>query len=124
MRVVLMNDEQKNVIREMYSNIEVSGSIKKYLIRNYFFYKPIDVAEFPTEEDKQKYIEDNPWIANIVKIVINDKSYTLNDDKKGIKNRIYNDIEDDIERIDPTANKAVVLKTIKVFLDNIIEKLK
>ena len=56
------------------------------------------------------------------KIVIDDKSYILNDDKKNIKKRITHVIEDDVERIDPEANKAVVSKTIKDYLDGIMIK--
>ena len=106
----------------MYSDVKPSKKIMSYLMRNFHFFKPIDEMVFDSEEEKQKRIEDLPFLANLVKIVIDDKSYILNDDKKNIKKRITYVIEDDVERIDPDANKAVVSKTIKDYLDGIMIK--
>jgi hypothetical protein len=62
-----------------------------------------------------------PFLNDLVRIVIDDKSYTLNNEKKYIKSKIFNSVEDDIDRIDPEATKAVVLKTIKEYIDNIMD---
>lgn len=120
-KLILTEEEKKN-IRDMYSDVKPSKKIMSYLMRNFHFFKPIDEMEFDSEEEKQKRIEDLPFLANLVKIVIDDKSYILNDDKKNIKKRITYVIEDDVERIDPDANKAVVSKTIKDYLDGIMIK--
>ena len=120
-RLILTEEEKKN-IRDMYSDVKPSKKIMSYLKRNFHFFKPIDEMKFDSEEEKQKRIEDLPFLANLVKIVIDDKSYILNDDKKNIKKRITYVIEDDVERIDPEANKAVVSKTIKDYLDGIMIK--
>lgn len=118
-RLILTEEEKKN-IRDMYSDVKPSKKIMSYLKRNFHFFKPIDEMKFNSEEEKQKRIEDLPFLANLVQIVIDDKSYILNDDKKNIKKRITYVIEDDVERIDPDANKAVVSKTIKDYLDGIM----
>lgn len=118
-KLILTEEEKKN-IRDMYSDVKPSKKIMSYLKRNFHFFKPIDEMKFNSEEEKQKRIEDLPFLANLVKIVIDDKSYILNDDKKNIKKRITYVIEDDVERIDPDANKAVVSKTIKDYLDGIM----
>ena len=120
-KLILTEKEKKN-IRDMYSDVKPSKKIMSYLKRNFHFFKPIDEMKFDSEEEKQKRIEDLPFLANLVKIVIDDKSYILNDDKKNIKKRITYVIEDDVERIDPDANKAVVSKTIKDYLDGIMIK--
>ena len=120
-KLILTEEEKKN-IRDMYSDVKPSKKIMSYLMRNFHFFKPIDEMKFNSEEEKQKRIEDLPFLANLVKIVIDDKSYILNDDKKNIKKRITYVIEDDVERIDPDANKAVVSKTIKDYLDGIMIK--
>lgn len=120
-KLILTEEEKKN-IRDMYSDVKPSQKIMSYLKRNFHFFKPIDEMKFNSEEEKQKRIEDLPFLANLVKIVIDDKSYILNDDKKNIKKRITYVIEDDVERIDPDANKAVVSKTIKDYLDGIMIK--
>lgn len=120
-KLILTEEEKKN-IRDMYSDVKPSKKIMSYLMRNFHFFKPIDEMIFDSEEEKQKRIEDLPFLANLVKIVIDDKSYILNDDKKNIKKRITYVIEDDVERIDPDANKAVVSKTIKDYLDGIMIK--
>lgn len=120
-KLILTEEEKKN-IRDMYSDVKPSKKIMSYLMRNFHFFKPIDEMVFDSEEEKQKRIEDLPFLANLVKIVIDDKSYILNDDKKNIKKRITYVIEDDVERIDPDANKAVVSKTIKDYLDGIMIK--
>lgn len=118
-KLILTEEEKKN-IRDMYSDVKPSKKIMSYLKRNFHFFKPIDEMKFNSEEEKQKRIEDLPFLANLVKIVIDDKSYILNNDKKNIKKRITYVIEDDVERIDPDANKAVVSKTIKDYLDGIM----
>ena len=75
-----------------------------------------------SDEEKQKRIEELPFLGDLVKIMIDDKSYILTNEKKYIKKRIFNMVEDDIDRIDPEATKAVVLKTIKDYIDNILVK--
>lgn len=120
MAKLILTEEEKKNIRDMYSDVKPSKKIMSYLKRNFHFFKPIDEMKFNSEEEKQKRIEDLPFLANLVKIVIDDKSYILNDDKKNIKKRITYVIEDDVERIDPDANKAVVSKTIKDYLDGIM----
>ena len=122
MAKLILTEEEKKNIRDMYSDVKPSKKIMSYLKRNFHFFKPIDEMKFNSEEEKQKRIEDLPFLANLVKIVIDDKSYILNDDKKNIKKRITYVIEDDVERIDPDANKAVVSKTIKDYLDGIMIK--
>lgn len=118
-KLILTEEEKKN-IRDMYSDVKPSKKIMSYLKRNFHFFKPIDEMKFNSKEEKQKRIEDLPFLANLVKIVIDDKSYILNNDKKNIKKRITYVIEDVVERIDPDANKAVVSKTIKDYLDGIM----
>jgi hypothetical protein len=72
------------------------------------------------DEDKKNRLELMPFLGDMVKITIDDKSYTLNNEKKYIKQKLFNDIEDEFQRIDPNSTKAVVLKTIKEYIDNII----
>ena len=94
-RVVLTEDEKKR-IKDMYSDVKPSKKVMSYLKRNYQFFKVIDNMDFKNDEDRQKHIEEYPWIDKYVKIVIDDRSYMLNDDKKSIKNRILRDIEDNL----------------------------
>ena len=77
---------------------------------------------FNSEEEKQQHIKELPFLEDLVKIVIDDKSYVLTNEEKYIKKRIFNMVEDDINRIDPDATKALVLKTIKDYIDNILVK--
>ena len=117
-RLILTEEEKKN-IKDMYSDVKSSRKLMSYLIRNFRFYKPIDEMGL-SDEDKQNRLELMPFLNDMVRIVIDDKSYTLNNEKKYIKSKIFNSVEDDISRIDPEATKAVVLKTIKEYIDNIM----
>ena len=119
-RLILTEEEKKN-IKDMYSDVKSSNKVMSYLKRNFQFFKPVDEMGL-NDEEKQKRIEELPFLENLVKIVIDDKSFVLTDDKKNIKKRIFNMVEDDIDRIDPEATKAVVLKTIKDYIDNILVK--
>ena len=119
-RLILTEEEKKN-IKDMYSDVKSSNKVMSYLKRNFQFFKPVDEMGL-NDEEKQKRIEELPFLGDLVKIVIDDKSFVLTDDKKNIKKRIFNMVEDDIDRIDPEATKAVVLKTIKDYIDNILVK--
>jgi len=116
---LILTEEEKNKIKDMYSDVKSSRKLMSYLIRNFRFYKPIDEMGL-SDEDKQNRLELMPFLNDMVKIVIDDKSYTLNNEKKYVKSKIFNSVEDDISRIDPEATKAVVLKTIKEYIDNIM----
>lgn len=117
-KIVLTEDEKRD-IREMYSNIKTSKKIMSYLKRNFKFYKPIDFMSFDDESKKEEYINNFPFINDLVKINIYDREYILNNEKKSVKKRLFNVIEDDLNQIDPDATNAVLLKTIKEFIDNI-----
>ena len=67
-------------------------------------------------------INRNQEYIKLINKLIDDKSFILTNEKKYIKKRIFNMVEDDIDRIDPEATKAVVLKTIKDYIDNILVK--
>lgn len=116
---IILTEEEKKKIKDMYSDIKSSKKIMSYLKRNYRFYKPIDEMGL-NDEDKKNRLELMPFLGDMVKITIDDKSYTLNNEKKYIKQKLFNDIEDEFQRIDPNSTKAVVLKTIKEYIDNII----
>jgi len=117
---IILTEEEKKRIKDMYSDVKSSKKIMSYLKRNFHFFKPIDEMGL-SDEEKVKRIEDLPFLDNMIKIVIDDKSYILNNEKKYIKSKIFNEVEDDIDRIDPGATKAVVLKTIKEYIDNIMD---
>jgi len=117
---IILTEEEKKRIKDMYSDVKSSKKIMSYLKRNFHFFIPIDEMGL-SDEEKVKRIEDLPFLDNMVKIVIDDKSYILNNEKKYIKSKIFNEVEDDIDRIDPGATKAVVLKTIKEYIDNIMD---
>ena len=119
-RLILTEEEKKN-IKDMYSDVKSSNKVMSYLKRNFQFFRPVDEMGL-NDEEKQKRIEELPFLGDLVKIVIDDKSYVLTNEKKYIKKRIFNMVEDDIDRIDPEATKAVVLKTIKDYIDNILVK--
>lgn len=119
-RLILTEEEKKN-IKDMYSDVKSSNKVMSYLKRNFQFFRPVDEMGL-NDEEKQKRIEELPFLGDLVKIVIDDKSYILTNEKKYIKKRIFNMVEDDIDRIDPEATKAVVLKTIKDYIDNILVK--
>ena len=119
---LILTEEEKNKIKDMYSDVKSSNKVMSYLKRNFQFFRPVDEMVFNSEEEKQQHIKELPFLENLVKIVIDDKSFVLTDDKKNIKKRIFNMVEDDIDRIDPDATKAVVLKTIKDYIDNILVK--
>ena len=118
---LILTEEEKNKIKDMYSDVKSSNKVMSYLKRNFQFFRPVDEMGL-NDEEKQKRIEELPFLGDLVKIVIDDKSFVLTDDKKNIKKRIFNMVEDDIDRIDPEATKAVVLKTIKDYIDNILVK--
>ena len=118
---LILTEEEKNKIKDMYSDVKSSNKVMSYLKRNFQFFRPVDEMGL-NDEEKQKRIEELPFLGDLVKIVIDDKSFVLTDDKKNIKKRIFNMVEDDIDRIDPDATKAVVLKTIKDYIDNILVK--
>ena len=118
---LILTEEEKKKIKDMYSDVKSSNKVMSYLKRNFQFFRPVDEMGL-NDEEKQKRIEELPFLGDLVKIVIDDKSYVLTDDKKNIKKRIFNMVEDDIDRIDPEATKAVVLKTIKDYIDNILVK--
>lgn len=119
-RLILTEEEKKN-IKDMYSDVKSSNKVMSYLKRNFQFFRPVDEMGL-NDEEKQKRIEELPFLGDLVKIMIDDKSYILTNEKKYIKKRIFNMVEDDIDRIDPEATKAVVLKTIKDYIDNILVK--
>jgi hypothetical protein len=119
-RLILTEEEKKN-IKDMYSDVKSSNKVMSYLKRNFQFFRPVDEMGL-NDEEKQKRIEELPFLGDLVKIVIDDKSYILTNQKKYIKKRIFNMVEDDIDRIDPDATKVVVLKTIKDYIDNILVK--
>lgn len=119
---LILTEEEKKRIKDMYSDVKSSNKLMSYLKRNFQFFRPVDEMVFNSEEEKQQHIKELPFLENLVKIVIDDKSFVLTDDKKNIKKRIFNMVEDDIDRIDPDATKAVVLKTIKDYIDNILVK--
>ena len=119
---LILTEEEKKRIKDMYSDVKSSNKLMSYLKRNFQFFRPVDEMVFNSEEEKQQHIKELPFLENLVKIVIDDKSFVLTDDKKNIKKRIFNMVEDDIDRIDPEATKAVVLKTIKDYIDNILVK--
>ena len=116
---IILTEEEKKKIKDMYSDVKSSRKLMSYLIRNFKFYKPIDEMGL-SDENKQNRLELMPFLNDMVRIVIDDKSYTLNNEKKYIKSKIFNSVEDDISKIDPEATKAVVLKTIKEYIDNIM----
>jgi hypothetical protein len=116
---IILTEEEKKKIKDMYSDVKSSRKLMSYLKRNFKFYKPIDEMGL-SDENKQNRLELMPFLKDMVKIVIDDKSYTLNNEKKYIKSKIFNAVEDDMDRIDPEATKAVVLKTIKEYIDNIM----
>ncbi len=116
---IILTEEEKKKIKDMYSDVKSSRKLMSYLKRNFKFYKPIDEMGL-SDEDKQNRLELMPFLNDMVRIVIDDKSYTLNNEKKYIKSKIFNSVEDDMSRIDPEATKAVVLKTIKEYIDNIM----
>ena len=116
---IILTEEEKKRIKDMYSDVKSSRKLMSYLKRNFKFYKPIDEMGL-SDENKQNRLELMPFLKDMVKIVIDDKSYTLNNEKKYIKSKIFNAVEDDMDRIDPEATKAVVLKTIKEYIDNIM----
>ena len=118
---LILTEEEKNKIKDMYSDVKSSNKVMSYLKRNFQFFRPVDEMGL-NDEEKQKRIEELPFLGDLVKIVIDDKSYILTNEKKYIKKRIFNMVEDDIDRIDPEATKAVVLKTIKDYIDNILVK--
>jgi hypothetical protein len=119
-RIILTEEEKKN-IKDMYSDVKSSNKVMSYLKRNFQFFRPVDEMGL-NDEEKEKRIEELPFLKDLVKIVIDDKSFILTNEKKYIKKRIFNMVEDDIDRIDPEATKAVVLKTIKDYIDNILVK--
>jgi len=119
-RLILTEEEKKN-IKDMYSDVKSSNKVMSYLKRNFQFFRPVDEMGL-NDEEKEKRIEELPFLKDLVKIVIDDKSFILTNEKKYIKKRIFNMVEDDIDRIDPEATKAVVLKTIKDYIDNILVK--
>ena len=118
---LILTEEEKKKIKDMYSDVKSSNKVMSYLKRNFQFFRPVDEMGL-NDEEKQKRIEELPFLGDLVKIVIDDKSYILTNEKKYIKKRIFNMVEDDIDRIDPEATKAVVLKTIKDYIDNILVK--
>ena len=118
---LILTEEEKKKIKDMYSDVKSSNKVMSYLKRNFQFFRPVDEMGL-NDEEKQKRIEELPFLEDLVKIVIDDKSYILTNEKKYIKKRIFNMVEDDIDRIDPEATKAVVLKTIKDYIDNILVK--
>lgn len=119
---LILTEEEKKKIKDMYSDVKSSNKVMSYLKRNFQFFRPVDEMVFNSEEEKQQRIKELPFLEDLVKIVIDDKSYVLTNEKKYIKKRIFNMVEDDIDRIDPEATKAVVLKTIKDYIDNILVK--
>lgn len=119
---LILTEEEKKKIKDMYSDVKSSNKVMSYLKRNFQFFRPVDEMVFNSEEEKQQHIKELPFLEDLVKIVIDDKSYILTNEKKYIKKRIFNMVEDDIDRIDPDATKAVVLKTIKDYIDNILVK--
>ena len=119
---LILTEEEKKKIKDMYSDVKSSNKVMSYLKRNFQFFRPVDEMVFNSEEEKQQHIKELPFLEDLVKIVIDDKSYVLTNEKKYIKKRIFNMVEDDIDRIDPEATKAVVLKTIKDYIDNILVK--
>ena len=121
MRRIILTEEEKKNIKDMYSDVKSSNKVMSYLKRNFQFFRPVDEMGL-NDEEKEKRIEELPFLKDLVKIVIDDKSFILTNEKKYIKKRIFNMVEDDINRIDPEATKAVVLKTIKDYIDNILVK--
>jgi hypothetical protein len=62
----------------------------------------------------------NPdWIVSPIKfVVVDEKSYLIDGNKKMLVNRIYNQIKD----MFPTTDTVILRRTIKMFLDGISDK--
>lgn len=59
------------------------------------------------------------WMDNPTKfVVVNEKSYLIDGNKKMLVNRIHNQIED----VFPTVDTVILRRTIKMFLDGISDK--
>ena len=83
-RLILTEEEKKN-IKDMYSDVKSSNKVMSYLKRNFQFFRPVDEMGL-NDEEKQKRIEELPFLGDLVKIMIDDKSYILTNEKKYIKN--------------------------------------
>ena len=92
---IILTEEEKKKIKDMYSDVKSSNKVMSYLKRNFQFFRPVDEMGL-NDEEKQKRIEELPFLGDLVKIVIDDKSYVLTNEKKYIKKRIFNMVEDDI----------------------------
>jgi hypothetical protein len=82
-----------------------SSQILTYLKRN-----------FNTYEIKSSNYD---WMVNPIKfVVVDEKSYLIDGNKKMLVNRIYNLIQD----VFPTVDISILRRTIKMFLDGISDK--
>jgi hypothetical protein len=82
-----------------------SSQILTYLKRN-----------FNTYEIKSSNYD---WMINPIKfVVVDEKSYLIDGNKKMLVNRIYNQIQD----VFPTVDISILRRTIKMFLDGISDK--
>jgi hypothetical protein len=82
-----------------------SSQILTYLKRN-----------FNTYEIKSSNYD---WMVNPIKfVVVDEKSYLIDGNKKMLVNRIYNQIQD----VFPTVDISILRRTIKMFLDGISDK--
>jgi hypothetical protein len=106
MRRFVITESEREEILNRYNEENTDKQILVYLKRHFPIFKPFQNSEFG----------DSDFLKKMIKIVIDDKSYIVNDSKKAIVNRLFNEIDD----VFPDVDTSLKRRTIKKYLDLIL----
>ena len=104
-RLIITESEREEILNR-YNEENTDKQILVYLKRHFPVFKPFENTD----------IEGSEFLKNMIKILIDDKSYVVNDNKKAIVNRLFNELED----VFPDVDTSLKRRTIKKYLDLIL----
>ena len=106
MKRLIITESEKEEILNRYNEENTDKQILVYLKRHFPVFKPFESSE----------LEGVDFLKKMIKILIDDKTYIVNDSKKIIVNRLFNEIDD----VFPDVDTSIKRRTIKKYLDLIL----
>jgi hypothetical protein len=100
---LIITEEEKEDILQKYNEDNTDKKILTYLKRHYPISKPFANSKFFDED----------FMKNRIMIKIDDKLHSVDDNKKSLVNRLFNEIDD----VFPGVDVSLKRRTIKKFVD-------
>jgi len=103
---LIITESEKEEILNKYNNENTDKQILTFLKRHYTVSKPFQNSKFFDED----------FMKNRIMIQIDDKLLSVNDNKKSLVYRLFNEIDD----VFPSVDVSLKRRTIKKFIDLIL----